>query len=139
MLAVMRHVVFSVLLCASCSRTSVPPAPKDDPTTDPCQDLFAPPPRAEKLCDEHVAAKDSEIAWSSFALGDPLADVTRRYGDTAARCKGATTSTTPWFSVELGDRSVSMHDATAPGYPSCEKKASPSHKTVVVVSKRTSR
>src|SRR5438105_15920302 len=120
-----QSLLFVVILAAcSCSRSRSPAPP---PAQIDCKDLFAPPPRGEKLCEEHVAATDSEIAWTSWALDEPLADVTRRYQDAAGRCH-ATTTPAPDFSVAQGERRISTHDATATGYPTCEKKPSPVHK-----------
>jgi hypothetical protein len=124
--------VFAVILAVSCSK----PAPKGEPTKGGCDDVFAPPPRGQKLCEEHVNATDSEIAWSSYALDEPRADVAHRYEGLGTRCKDAKIEN---GNVTVGERIVTVHDANAAGYPTCEKKPSASQKTVVVISKRTLR
>ena len=130
-----RLLAFALLLTA-CSKTSTPPAPKDEPAKGGCDALFVAPAGAEKLCEEHVNATDSEVAWSSYALADPVLKVTQRYRDIASTCAEAKPTND---SIAVGDRHVSIHDATAAGYPSCEKKPSATQKTVVVVSRRTLR
>ncbi|HEY8073716.1 MAG TPA: hypothetical protein VIF62_06400 [Labilithrix sp.] len=133
----MRIALFAVILVASCSRNT-PPAAREAAKLE-CDALMKPPVAsgAEKLCDEHVAAQDSEIAWTSYGLGEAAPNVVARYREAAARC-GVATQEAP-FTVAKGDERLSVHDSTSTDYPSCAKKPSPAQKSVLVLSRRTLR
>lgn len=114
-----------------------PPGASNAPETpagDDCERLFGPPPNAEKLCDEHDNAVDSELHWRSYATTESRVDVNRRYHEWAGKCHFGFVTKPPIFSVTKGPSRLSTHEATPVDYPTCEKKPSANHKTVIVVS-----
>ncbi len=129
----MRIAIFAIVLAASCSRN----APPREAAKLECDALMKPPPGAERLCDEHVAAQDSEVAWTSYALVEATPDVIARYREAATRC-GVATQEAP-FTLAKGDERLSVHDASQPGFPRCEKKPAAAHRSVLVFSRRTLR
>jgi hypothetical protein len=119
------------------SETNTTPAPAANSaaaTGDDCERLFAEPANADKLCDEHDNAVDSELHWQSYATKESRVDVNRRYHEWASRCHFGFVTKPPIFSVTKGPTRLSTHEASISGYPTCEKKPSADHQTVIVIS-----
>jgi hypothetical protein len=89
---------------------------------------------ATLLCDEHVLATNAEVHWQSFATSESRADVNRRYQTLAARCHVGFVTKPPIFSIEQGPTHLSTHDVSPVDYPTCGVSASPSHRTVIMIS-----
>lgn len=114
-----------------------PPAASSTPDAqagDDCDRLFGPPPNAEKLCDEHDNSVDSELHWQSYATTESRVAVNRRYQEWAGKCQFGFVTKPPIFSVTKGPTRLSTHEAQPVDYPTCSKKPSANHKTVIVVS-----
>jgi hypothetical protein len=98
-----------------------------------CDSALAPPPGADRLCDEHVMAKDSEIHWTSFATTAARSDVDARYGKLVGTC-GITGKVKPDLDLARGDQHLATFDATSHVYPTCGTAAKSGARTVIVIS-----
>lgn len=112
--------------------TQASAAPDDD-----CAAIFAPPPGAEKLCDEHVRGAREEIHFTSWGTAEDIEAVNVRYRAPASKCGLGVVTKPPLFSLTKGDLHLSTHDAADSHYPKCSVAPKHEHKTVVVISSKT--
>jgi hypothetical protein len=101
---------------------------------DDCEHVFSPPAGAQLLCDERVYATGAEVHWQSYATSESRVVVNRRYQALAARCHVGVAARPPVFSMAQGVMRLSTHEASAVDYPTCATSASPSHRTVILIS-----
>jgi hypothetical protein len=128
---------------ASVADVGVPPPDASLPDTAPsatamkasCETLFAPPPNADPLCDEHVIATVGEIHWRSYGVTDARANVNRQYQAMISSCTGASlTSKPPAFEIEQGEKRLETFESTNTTFPACSQHPRPAHQTVVIIS-----
>lgn len=133
---------------ASSTLTTSPPrnapnAPAADRKAGPpragCEGLFDPPEGAIKLCDEHVLGGGAEIHWTSWAVTSSRMDTFRPYQARATGCGAGLTFKPPLLDVTKGNESLSIHEASEAGYPSCAAKPDAAHPTVIVISTKHDR
>lgn len=117
-----------------------PSAPSSDLVpADDCAALFAPPPGATKLCDEHVLTEGSEIHWQSYAHADDRYALWPSYQERARKCGAGTISKPPMLEVVKDDRRLELFDAAGGGFPTCTVAPAADRKTVVLVSEKHDR
>jgi hypothetical protein len=91
---------------------------------------FAAYPGARRLCSQHVTGDSMHISWTAYVTTDRhpkvIAFYVKRHGGTrdgeALRLEGQ------------GGTRLSVHPATATGYPTCDVKPAKSDNTVIIVS-----
>jgi hypothetical protein len=126
------------LTSASAALTSASAAAPESPLS--CDAIFGVPKGGEKLCDEHVRGEKEEFHFQSYGVAEARATLDARYHERALRCQLSVIAQPPQFSIAKdpkGNTRLSTHDAALNDYPTCTTKASPWHKTVVIVSTRT--
>jgi hypothetical protein len=125
---------------ASAPSPSSAAAPSSAVSTPTCAGLFAPPPGAQPLCDEHVMGNGAEIHWRSFGVAEPRAAVAERLRALLVSCPAASlVQEAPRFAIALGNARLETFEASDPSYPTCAMSPRPSTPTVVLVSEMHAR
>lgn len=94
---------------------------------------FAVYPGARRLCSQHVTANVMHIVWTAYATSDDLAKVMAFYAGAPGAEKTDRGLTVRGPKGAL----LTVHDASAKGYPTCSEKPGSGDRTVLIVAQST--